>query len=34
MRLVENETLAVEEADDVRDLIEDYLERNQEDRRV
>ena len=31
MRLVENETLAVEEADDVRDLIEDYLERNCED---
>jgi CCR4-NOT transcription complex subunit 3 len=31
MRLVENETLPAEEADDVRDLIEDYLERNQED---
>ena len=31
MRLVENETLPVEEADDIRDLIEDYLERNQED---
>jgi CCR4-NOT transcription complex subunit 3 len=31
MRLVENETLPAEEADEVRDLIEDYLERNQED---
>ena len=31
MRLVENETLTCDDADDVRDLIEDYLERNQED---
>ena len=31
LRLIDNEALAPEDAEDLKDLIEDYLERNQDD---